>query len=824
MKAKRLKDHLYRLLKSPGKISVAIIAACFTFLSATIYSQPYTISGQVFDSETRQALAFVNIVVNQSNIGGVSDIDGRFSLSSKEPVEFLRFSYVGYSQQIYYVEDPEFEPKIMMKRITVSLPEIIVIAGENPAHRIINNAVNNRDINNYEKLPAFSYTSYDKMIFTVDADSLMKADTLTADSSIIRLKNILDEQHLFIMETVAQRKFLYPGRNHQTIIASRVSGLKDPFFIFLLSHIQSTSFYDDVISISDKNYLNPISKGSISRYSFIIEDTLLMSGSHDTTFIISYKPKPNLNFDGLKGLLYINSNRWAIQNVIAEPALQEKGMSVKIQQMYQLIDGLYWFPVQLNTDIIFKTAEVNTFYPVGQGRSYITDIELNPNIVKKIFDEVSIELDHKATHRSAEEWEKLRSQGLTEKDLRTYQVIDSLGQAHNFDRIALLTETLVNGNIPLGKFNIPMHRLMRLNRYEKLYLGFGLSSSQQISKVIGAGAYIGYGFGDKKFKYGGDISLTFNHFKDSRWFLRYENDLNEVGKIESFIQSSGLIHQNAYRNWLINQMDNTKTVVTGIQHRFMSYLLSTLEFQRVNNMPQYEYTYFKQEGEPYSAPFIFTELRARFRFQWREKFVQTTRSRLSLGSDYPIIFFQYTKGLKGMPDGDFPHNRYELKIEHTFYKKLIGKTSVQINAGLIDSNVPYQKLFSGFSSYSRVAIHSPGSFATMRLNEFSTDRYLNIFLTHNFGKLLIRTRKFEPEFQIATHVGFGKLQKQDQQYHSIVLNDYRKGFIESGLFVNNLLNMQFYNIGAGIFYRYGHYSLKSFKENITLQFNLNFPF
>ena len=55
-----------------------------------------------------------------------------------------------------------------------------------------------------------------------------------------------------------------------------------------------------------------------SKYIFIIEDTLYTE-MQDSVFVISYRPKPNTNFDGLEGLLYINSNKWAIQNAIARP-------------------------------------------------------------------------------------------------------------------------------------------------------------------------------------------------------------------------------------------------------------------------------------------------------------------------------------------------------------------------------------------------------------------------------------------------------------------------------------------------------------------------
>lgn len=787
------------------------------------FAQPYYVSGRVFDAETSKPLAFVNIVINHSIVGGVSDIDGRFRLTSNEPIESLRFSYVGYAQQVYNVESTDDAPVIKMEQLTFHLPEITIVAGENPAHRIIENAILNRDRNNYERLPAFSYTSYDKMIFTVDADTLIVIDTLAVDTSMLRLKEFLEEQYFFIMETVAERKFLYPGRNQQKVIASRVSGLKDPIFTFLISQLQSTSFYDDVISISDKNYVNPISRGSTTRYSFILEDTLFMAGSPDTTFIISFKPRNNTNFDGLKGLLYINSNLWAIQNVIAEPDRQEKGMAIKIQQMYELIEGLYWFPVQLNTDIILKNVEVNGYNPLGQGKSYISNISVNPQLVRRMFSEVDIDVDPNAAYVSDTEWEKLRVVDLSEKERRTYHVIDSLGQEENLDRYAQMLESFLSGNIPLGKFHIPMKRLFRYNAHEKVYLGVGLATGPRINKIFSGGAYVGYGFGDKQVKYGTAFNLDLHRYRDLGWFISLENDLSESGKIDPFSRGS---HQalTDYRSLLIRQMDHTKAVATGLQYRVFPYLLAHVELDRSWKAPQYDYFYSQSNEEPFPKAWVFTELSAGFRFAWREKIIQTTRSRFSLGSDFPILSFRFTQGLNGFLDGEFSYRRYDLKIEQSFYTKYLGETSVLILAGLIDSGLPYMQLYSGFGSYGCFAIHAAESFSTMRMNEFTADQYATIYLSHNFGKLLFRTRRFEPEFVIATHAGFGRLVNQQPEHHSIELQGFEKGYFESGLLINNMLNLQFFNVGLGAFYRYGPYALEGFRKNTALRLSLVFPF
>jgi hypothetical protein len=368
-----------------------------------------------------------------------------------------------------------------------------------------------------------------------------------------------------------------------------------------------------------------------------------------------------------------------------------------------------------------------------------------------------------------------------------------------------------------------MNRLFRYNEHEKIYLGFGLATGPRISRVFSAGAYVGYGFGDKRLKYGGELKMDLHRYRDLGWFFRLENDVSESGKVDPFSRGS---HQalTDYRSLLIRQMDHTKTVATGLQYRVFPYLLAHVELNRSWKAPLYDYFYGLPNDQPFPKAYLFTELSAGFRFVYREKIIQTSRSRISLGSDFPTVLFRFTKGLEGFLDGEFAYNRYDLNIEQSFYTKYLGKTSVRLRAGLIDSDLPYMQLYTGFGSYGRFAIHAPESFATMRMNEFAADQYAAIYLSHDFGKLLFRTQRFEPEFVIATHAGFGRLKNQQPERHSIAMQSFEKGYFESGLLINNMLNLQFFNLGLGAFYRYGPYSLEGFRKNTALRLSLEFPF
>ncbi|MFH1159476.1 MAG: carboxypeptidase-like regulatory domain-containing protein, partial [bacterium] len=154
---------------------IFIVSCLLLFRVSFLAAQgTYSVYGRVFDSKTREPLAFVNIVINQSNYGGTTDIDGKFRFSYSQPIKTLKFSYVGYDPLIYSVGARTQNLVITMERKEIELKEVEILPGINPAHRIIRNAIDNRDLNDPEKLKSFSYTMYEKTLFTIDADTSVK--------------------------------------------------------------------------------------------------------------------------------------------------------------------------------------------------------------------------------------------------------------------------------------------------------------------------------------------------------------------------------------------------------------------------------------------------------------------------------------------------------------------------------------------------------------------------------------------------------------------------------------------------------------------------
>lgn len=847
------------MISQAGKFLILIFILAFISLNLKA-QQTYTISGKVIDAETKDPLAFVNIIQPGTRTGVSTDIDGKFNMHSARPIASIQLTYVGYYPLQYSIPYGKSENLLIaLQRKTFDLNEVVILPTVNPAHRIIDSVMANRYQNDPEKLKTFSYTSYEKTIFTAKLDTVLRvtrdsaggwqkdtialneldtaafqpdtngfavSDTTISDSSMAKLKDFFSKQDIAIMETVVERRFMAPDRNYENVKANRISGFQDPIFVFLVSQIQSTSFYREFFQILDKNYINPISNGSLNKYIFILEDTLFTERL-DTVFIISYRPRPNTNFDGLEGVLYINSNKWAIQNAIARPARTE-GLNIKIQQKYEYINNEQWFPVQLNTDVTLPGMAVSAGNVsarfVGIGKSYIRDIILNPELVRRQFATLGVDVDPASNEKPDSFWNTYRLDTLSARDQQTYNFLDSIGKEANFDKIANSFETLMNGRIPYKFIDIDLDRLVKYNSYQGLYLGLGIHTNDKLSRVFKVGGYWGYGFHDKSAKYGGDVSVVLNRRHEVTWGAQYSFDLQETGGVRFFDDNDNFLTGENWRNFLIQQMNPTLNLSTTLGFRLFRDFKFGLGFNVITKDATDGYQYVIAQDGPVVTQdqFRFTEISAGFRFAFREEFIVTKRARMSLGTKYPVVWIEYTRGIDGWLDGEYTFNRIDMKVEKSFYTKYIGKTSFMLKGGFIDKAIPATDLFNGNGSYRFFTIFAPNSFATMRMNEFISDRYLALYFSHNFGKLLKRWKKFEPEFLISTNATFGWL-RYDENHLNINYKTLEKGYYESGFLINNLLNLRIYSLGVGAYYRWGPYSYSRFEDNIALKVSVSFP-
>ena len=796
------------------------------------------IKGSVVDAATKEKLAFVNIVINEDGtLGTTTDIDGSFSINTKKDINTLTFSFVGYEKKTINIDD-DSDIHVKLKPLTINLSEIVIDGSNDPANRIIDSVLKYRDSNNPKSLDSYYYKIYDNMVFTMDT-SLLTFD---------EIRETLRHNDILAIETVSEQYYKKPNRDKKIILANKFSGSKNPIFVYVLENIQSVGFYDDLISIDAKRYVNPISKGSKNKYIFVLESSF-KDENNDSIFTISFRPYRNTNFNSLRGTITVNSDNWAIQNIKARPAKKDGMLNIEIQQLYEKVDGKYWFPKQINTiiatfdkensriDTVMTSdstayvalslgGEVTSSVPMlGIGKSYITDIEVNKEIDKKIFDNASYTINDNAANND-EVIQYYRYDTLNKERLEaTYQFVDSIFQESglDLDKISNILASSISSQIPISIFNIDLNSIMDYNIGNGYMLGLGLSTNNRVSRVFSIGGFANYWFKAKEANYGGNITFNILPSKDLRFNVSASHKFERLGNY-GFIEKESMLNPSNYKHFYVNATSLNNSVSANLSTYFNKYLKGIVNFEVADKNIFNSYQLSAISYQPYRLSTIDFKLRIAF----GEQFIKSSDGLQVEGNANPVVWLSYQKNLKDVFGSPYNFDKIEFLFRGKKDSKYLGETSLTVQAGYINGFAPITELFNLEGSYwNKFDIYCTESFSTMRPDEFMCDRFGALYLSHNFKNLLLNFKKFHPEIILVTNIAWGTNNDENNSQilrfpDSQIYNDLSKGYFESGIVIDRIIHAGISKLGLGMFYRYGAYSYDDIWDNFVFKISMGF--
>ena len=161
----------------------------------------------------------------------------------------------------------------------------------------------------------------------------------------------------------------------------------------------------------------------------------------------------------------------------------------------------------------------------------------------------------------------------------------------------------------------------------------------------------------------------------------------------------------------------------------------------------------------------------------------------------------------------------------------MGKTSFRIEAGQVWGDVPYSYLFNTRATKAgKISLYVPDHFQTVGLYEFAASSTANLFVEHNFGNLLFKSKNisFRPEIYVIQNISYGSLHNANA-HKLIAFRVAEKGLFESGLMIKNIYRRSLYSlvyigIGGGVFYRYGYYELPKSADNWAFKWGFSISF
>ncbi|MEO0403977.1 MAG: DUF5686 family protein, partial [Bacteroidota bacterium] len=539
-------------------------------------------------------------------------------------------------------------------------------------------------------------------------------------------------------------------------------------------------------------------------------------------YVIAYQLKKGKTVKGLKGLLYVNKSDHALQNVIASPNVPLDGFDIRIRQMFEKVEGR-WFPKQLNSLLELKTVEVEGFDLYGIGRTYISNVEINPDLTRKDIGYLAVSSDENAGNQPDSLWAIYRKDRYDHRDSLTYHVLDSIGDAEKLDEKLVLLQALITGKIPIRKVNVDLRHLIKANSYETIRLGLGLETNSKWHDRWQLHGRFGYGFKDRGWKYGGGLIRWFNKQANSKIEILAEQDVIERGGQNFRSGGSFLSTSNIYQ-FYVDQMDQRAMV----QLRGGSKLPGWLEFEAGVSMAEWrgtqDYAELVELNENITArrndaqEFVGS---LKLRWSFREKVVETGRGRVVFESPFPIVQVQVEQAISDIW-GDLDYTRIGVQIDQSFRVPSFGTTRVKLLGGVVTDAPPVYRQFTVRGTGVNNTLASRGVLETLPPQSVFTPKYAAFSVEHSFKDLLFSSKYVQPGISLVHNVAFAE--ELAGEHENLESTNLESGHYEGGVIISNLLKFGTAGYGLGIFANYNDGDDLMWKSDVFLKLNVNVAF
>ena len=784
-----------------GNLMRCFLLFFFFFNYTLVAISQKELKGVVADSVSHKALPFATIKAGDKHVS-ITGINGQFSFSISPAVKLVEVSYISYNSRKIAVSSLHDNDTIFLSPAVFTLGEVIVKPQTNKIKRIINAAVRNKPLHNPEMYDLYQCNMYYKM----KAD-LLPSGIAIKDSSGIFFKNkpaakknnsdttaagdngesiLGGNNHLVFSETYSKRFYKRPQQLQEIVIASRFSGLRKTYFTNLVTDVLPFHVYNDYISLNGKDYINPVSKGWQQRYDFFLADEI--TGETDTTFIFTFKPKRNTGFNALRGMVYINSDGYAISHFISSTGDTASDREVRIEQVYDRINGR-WFPRELNYDLIFKQYITPAFRLEINGHSVIDSVSFTPGNDFKIEKAYPVRLGDSVDLYREQEWKKWRKDTITTKEQNTYRIMDSVFKEKKIENILAGAGKLVVGRLPYKKLDIDIQRLIAFNDYEDMRVGIGLFTNEKISKYYEAGGWVGYGIKDKRTKYGFSLTGFAKGNKDNRLKIFYNDDYQNAGNIHIHPE----VDREGYRTWLLIAPDRVREY-GATAHMQKGYWEIELDARKKKLSSLYENNFVFQ-GKNYKD-FDVQEAGIGLRYAYGEKRAPAFGYYFPVITKYPVVYFRSAFGTaKAGNNYSIKYVRALIAVDFRKHLNRWGNDMYRLEGGFIHplNNDPLSRSFllasKGFRR-SGLNYYAWGGFLTMHPYDYYSDNYVSFLYKHDFDKYLWQLKYSKPFVSIIHNLVYGTISDESKAATANIIAPV-SGYHESGILLNQLIQKNF---------------------------------
>jgi hypothetical protein len=682
---------------------------CLFLFSILAHSQ---IRGVVKDA-TGKPLPFVNIFEENTYNSTTTNDQGKFELSIKTPGRHLiLFQYLGYktAKQMVDISNTPIDIEVILLEENISLNEVIVDRGINPADEIIRNAIKNKK-NNSEKVAKYTADFYSRGIFRVK--NLPKS---ILGQKIDFFDEIIDSTRsgiLYLSETVSKVTFQKPDKMKEIIIASKVSG-KDNGFSFNNAASANFDFYDNYLEFNT-NVISPIADNAFNYYKYKFEGSFFTENQQQINkikIIPRRETEPVMN-----GYIYITDDTYSIYAVdvtftgkqIQNPALN----NMTLKQSFSFNNSTkIWTKNTQTLDFDAGMLGVNI---TGRFTYVYSNFEFPKKFDKKTFTAEVLRFEENANKKEDNFWHSIRPVPLTDEETTDYlkkdalqekkkskAYLDSIDNKKNKFKFTTILSNYTYSN-SFKKWSI---------KYEGPITNFAFNTVQGWNTTVGLtyfkrnedkntyyqfGSNLAYGFSDERLRPSAFFTTKLNNKTKTFLSVYGGNTATQFNREEPISKLVNTVSTLFFKNNFIKLYEKnfvaanfSREIFNGLNMRF------GLEYaERKPLFNNTDYTILKSD-DIYTSnnpllPFDFTTsaierhnlaiLNVGARIKFGQQYITRPDGKYNIGNDkYPTLSIGYEKGFASN-EQQYNFDRLSGRITQTLALGNKGELSINSKAG-----------------------------------------------------------------------------------------------------------------------------------------------
>jgi len=720
---------------------IGLIIILLTLSVSIVNAQKTEISGKITEEGTNNPVPYVSIVFKGTFTGTMSDLNGNYNLSSTKPATLIEFTAVGYKKQVFTIKPNQVNKlDIVMTEDIVSLAEISVKPGENPAIPLFRKIVDRKKDNNPSNFPSWQSKLYSKTEIDIKnvKDVLRKKKLLKQFDFVFKYVDSLEVQGktflpVFFTETVSNYFHSSPSNtNREEIIANKASGMtSDMITQFTGKMYEGVNPYDNYIMVTDLGLVSPLNSLGLQFYHYYLRDSTMLNGKK--IYEISFKPRLPQE-PTFRGKFWVEDESFAVTKL--EMQLSDKANINFLNNLQYSIEyqktGERWVPRNelIITDLdIQKDKNSEKLGFMGRKTNVYQDFIFEdklPVVIKKK-DEIVVSKD--AVQKDEHFWESTRPIELQKREAGIYEMVDLIKTVPLYKTVVEYIYMFYYGYRDLGKFELgPYYYLYSSNKIEGSRVRLGGRTTMKFNHNLRLNGYGAYGFKDEDFKYGGGFEYYFSKKPRAVFSLQGQHNYELLGKSSNALMEDNILTSVLAKN-PITKLNMVDRVVATFDKEWIYGFSNQLSVTSTHIFSGPYVPFIDPLGN--LVPSIKTgEIKLNTRYSPGEKFIQDGFERNSIGNYSAVFNLGVTAGVKGFLGGEYDYLKLDLNLSDKIKVNPFGYMVYYIQAGKIWGDVPFplMKIHEGNETYA----FDLYAFNLMNYQEFVSDTYASLFLEHHF--------------------------------------------------------------------------------------------